>query len=277
VPQRPGHSIGRGMGAFVARVRAELDLQNVDYNDFNQGEWIKIFGSSTNRFCMSNPIIYAIFELLLALSLTTIWVWSWLDGCGPIWFTFLTNWSLTIQTIYTWLDLFTTSMASGMMAGKIDRVEHIPFYAQVNWFMWDLLIPTTFLVFVLYFALVVEWDDPPTEVLPYLTHGANFILMMSDVWLARKPYFLTHGIYFAAFAVIYVLFTYVYFQLGGTNCDGDPYLYKVLQWGDNFDGAKTITGIILFIVVPITNLIFWVLVSFCFPGLRPTPESPDDI
>merc|ERR1712224_716012 len=106
------------------------------------------------------------------------------------------GWSLTIQTVYAWFDFFTTSMASGMKTGRFERVERIPLYAQVTWFLFDLLMPTTFLVFVLYFALVVDWDDPPTRVLSYLTHGANFALMISDAILSNKPYYLLHGIYF---------------------------------------------------------------------------------
>jgi len=264
------------MGACCTRVKGELQLERADYNDFGHGEWIEIFGSSNNRCCMSNPVIYAVFELLSAVFLTAIWIESYRQGCGAIWFAFLTNWSLTIQTIYSWLNLFTTTMASAMKSGKVERVEQIPLYAQVNWFMYDLLIPSTFLVFVLYFGLVVDFDDPPTEVISYLTHGANFVLMMTGVFLSKVPYYLIHGIYFFAFSAIYVLFTYVYFLLGGTNCEGDPYLYEVIQWGNNFDGAKTLVGIIVFIVAPITNCIFWVLVSFCFPGLRPTPDAPGE-
>jgi hypothetical protein len=262
------------MGAFFTRIKDEINLEKADWDDFDKGLWIEVFGSSSIRCCRSNPIIYLIFVLLSALCMTTVWVWSWLDGCGPIWFAFLTHWSLTIQTIYTWVDLFTTTMASGMKSGRIEPVNRMPFYAKATWFLYDLLLPTTFLVFVLYFALVVDWDDPPTKVLPYLTHGLNFVVMISDSVLSLKPYYLIHGLYFGAFAVIYVLFTYVYYLLGGKDCDGNPYLYEVLQWGDNFDGAKTISGIILFIVVPVVNFAFWVVVSFWFPGLRPTPDTP---
>lgn len=264
------------MGAFIARVRAELQFQRANYDDFNKGEWITVFGSSSNRCCMSNPIVYFAFELLSAIFLTVVWIWSYIDGCGAIWFAFLTHWSLTIQTVYAWLDFFTTSMASGMSSGRFERVERIPLYAQVTWFLFDGLMPTTFLVFVLYFVLVVDWDDPPTKVLSYLTHGANFVLMMSDAILSKKPYYLLHGLYFFLFAAIYLLFTYIYYLLDGTNCHGDPYLYAVLNWGDNFDGAKNISGIILFVVAPFVNFMFWLAVSFCFPGQRPSPEEPED-
>jgi hypothetical protein len=165
-------------------------------------------------------------------------------------------------------------MASGMRSGKLERVEQIPFYAQVTWFLFDLLMPTTFLVFVLYLVLVVDWNDPPTHALSYLTHGANFLLMVLDAFLSNKPYYLLHGIYFFLFAATYALWTYIYYLLDGTDCDGNPYIYAAFDWGADFDGTRRISGFLVFVVAPFVNFMFWLAISFCFPGQRPSPEEP---
>lgn len=219
---------------------------------------------------MSHPVLYAIFELFQALALTGIWIYSWFDSCGLRYFAFLTHWSLTLQTTYAWLDFYTTSKASAMKAGKIERVELIPVYAQINWFMYDLLIPSTFLVFALYFGLVVDYSNPPKQPLSYLTHGLNFVIMITNAYLSKKPYYLLHGLYFMVFCFIFVTWTYAYYLMGGTDCDGNRYLYEVLDWGENFDGVKTLGGIIVFIVAPVTNFLFWFTISSWFPGSRPS-------
>ncbi|CAK0820054.1 unnamed protein product [Prorocentrum cordatum] len=164
-------------------------------------------------------------------------------------------------------------MATEMSAGKRPVVKRIPLYAQATWCLFDMLLPTTFLVFVLYFCLVVNWDYPPTRTLSYVTHGGNFALMMLDVIFSRKPYYLLHGLYFALEAFVYILFTYLYFLAGGTDCDGMPYIYGVLDWGGKFRLAGTVGGMVFFVVAPVVNIMFWLLVSFCFPGLRPRPDK----
>lgn len=261
------------MGAFVARVRAELQLQRLDYDDLDNGEWIAVFGSSSNRCCMRDPSTYYTFELLQALVVTGIWIWGFVDGCGMKFFIYLTYWSLTAQLVYVWLDFFTVYMANRMSAGKCPRVKRMPWYARATWCLFDILMPTTFLVFVLYFSLVVNWNYPPTRVLAYVTHGGNFALMMLDAVFSRKPYYLLHGVYFAIEAFIYLFFTYLFFLAGGTACDGMPYIYGVLDWGGKFRLAGTLGVIIFFVVAPVVNIIFWLLVSFVFPGLRPRPDT----
>lgn len=89
--------------------------------------------------------------------------------------------------------------------------------------------------------------------------------MMVNVLLSRKPVYLLHGLYFFFFTMTYMVFTFVYHVAKGTNCEGKPYIYAAVDW--NFP-HKTLTllGILLFIAVPAVNVVFWLLITRCFPN-----------
>jgi hypothetical protein len=255
--------------------QAELDAQRLDFDDFDNGQWITVFGASSNRFCMRNPLIYSIWEFSQALAITAIWIWTFYEEvlksggpeCGGKFFLFLTHWSLTAQVFYVWLAWFTTLKANAMAYGRATKHLSMPWYAKSTWLLQDILLPTSFMVFVLYFVLIVDWSAPPGVGKAYFTHGLNFLLIILHVFFSQKPYFLVHGIYFLVLSVSYVAFTYVYHLAGGTSCWGEAFIYAAFDWRKT-EATGTLAAMLLFVVAPIVNLLFWLLVSRCFPGRR---------
>jgi len=113
-------------------------------------------------------------------------------------------------------------------------------------------------------VLVAPTKGGPPEPISYFTHGVNFLVVIVDVYLSRQPYYLLHGIYFAILGIVYLLFTYVYYVSGGTDCSGRRYIYKSVDWNDP-GSAGMLAAILVVVVVPFVNVLFWFVVSQCFP------------
>ena len=65
--------------------------------------------------------------------------------------------------------------------------------------------------------------------------------------------------------VAYLLWTLIYWAASGTQCDGSPYIYSVLNWNKP-STAGFYSTIVLFGAVPVANLLFFVLVGCCWQG-----------
>jgi len=250
--------------------RAEFNKQRLDYDDFNQGEWITVFGASSVSWF--EPRVYQFFQLLEALAIVGILIWSVYSeneccNCGVKWFIYLTHWSLTLQVVYVWLSLFTSLRANAMKEGRIPKQEKLPWYAGLTWVLQDILLPLTFFVFSLYFLLVLPAEGGNLKALSVFTHGVNFVIMLLDMLLSRQPYYLLHGFYVAFFVAGYTIFTYVYHKLQGTSCLGKPYIYKAVDWND----AKSTSIKIFFgfvVGIPIVNFAFWLVIAYLFRSRR---------
>eukprot|EP00928_Gymnodinium_smaydae_P033483 TRINITY_DN23979_c0_g1_i1.p2 TRINITY_DN23979_c0_g1~~TRINITY_DN23979_c0_g1_i1.p2 ORF type:complete len:193 (-),score=23.83 TRINITY_DN23979_c0_g1_i1:359-853(-) len=150
------------MGTCCTRLREEFRLERLHYDHFDEGEWLIVFGSSSNR-CLQKRCAFDTFRLLEALLLSFILVWSlyknWGNGCLHTWLIFLTHWSLMLQLAYAWLAFWTTLQDDLMVSGKVPKQDEMPWYVKAMWFLQDICIPTTFLVFVLYFVLVAPTKE----------------------------------------------------------------------------------------------------------------------
>lgn len=262
-------------------LKAEFQLRRLFFNDYDDGEWIEAFGRSSSRKCIKHPILYSAFEAHQACAITGIWLWAFIDGSswckdngGLVkWFIYLTHLSLTLQLVYTWASFVTTWRAHRMAEGRIAIVTVMPWYAKLTWLLQGVCLPLTLLVFVLYFALVVP-DTGISGPLSFFTHGVNFLLMISDVFWSRQPFYLVHSLYFFCVVLAYLVFTYVFYKANGVGCGGEPYIYAAIDWRH---GSSTLAllGFLYLIVGPIVNVTFWIIVNWCFPGrsVRVAPAS----
>jgi hypothetical protein len=264
------------MGSCCSAFCAEFSKQRLGYRDFNKGEWVTVFGSSSNRWCLKHRCCYAVFELLQALAITAILAWSVYvefgepGHCGTKYFIFLTYWAVIMQVAYAWCSWWTTRTANAMRDGDLPLRQQMPIHAVLTWVLQDLLLPLTFLSGALYWTLVAPKQSEPPELISYMTHGANFGLVVLDVFFSRRPHYLLHGLYFLIFQAIYLMFTYVYFARDGTDCVGNPYIYAAVDWREPTSVAR-LSGFITLVATPALNLALWLLISRCFPSRRDGP------
>lgn len=210
------------------------------------------------------------------------------DG-GPKFFIFLTNWSylmwnsyliisalsvtFKISTIYcckyrkrnaqSLLDTPTPYIDIDRPVGCCGREnDTTSWYQKVQWLFFYLGAETAVLVSVLYWTLL--YSGGPVDGVNANTHLVNGIFALIDVLFSGIPVRILHFIYPAAFAGVYVTFTGIYFAAGGTNPNGEPYIYSVIDY-ENSPGSAT--GWVLavgLIFIPLFNMLFFGLYTARF-------------
>ena len=64
-------------------------------------------------------------------------------------------------------------------------------------------------------------------------HMINGILAVVDLWISGIPVRLSHVIYTVSFGCAYVLFTVIYYAVGGENPEGEAYIYPFLDYASH--------------------------------------------
>ena len=91
-----------------------------------------------------------------------------------------------------------------------------------------------------------------------VTHLANSVYVLLDLFITAMPVRLFHVIYPSIYAVVYCVFTVIYWAAGGVNDSGFHYVYKSLDWNNAGSAGPTVAGV-AFIGVPLVHLVFWSL------------------
>ena len=94
------------------------------------------------------------------------------------------------------------------------------------------------------------WPEAATYTVNYLVHGANFCVMAADCVLTSQPYPLAYGAALLPYGTVYVLFTVVYYFVGGVNEWGQPWIYIPIYWGSDkaWQGALLCVGLLTTLV-----------------------------
>lgn len=90
------------------------------------------------------------------------------------------------------------------------------------------------------------------------THAIAAVYIILNMAVTRLPLRLLHFLYPVAFGVIYTLFSAIYFSLGGTNQNGDPYIYSILDWS-RLNRTLIITCLSNFVFIPVVHAMMWAL------------------
>ena len=78
------------------------------------------------------------------------------------------------------------------------------------------------------------------------------------------------------YAFLYVVWSYVHFVTGLKNCSNDRYIYASLNWKYAGSTAK-LAAMILFVVAPFFNIVFWCLFFRRVRGVAETPKAADRV
>ena len=119
-------------------------------------------------------------------------------------------------------------------------------------------------------------------------HLINVIIILLDLFLSRIPYQFLHLLYSTLFALVFIIFTLIYFGARGTNPAGDPYIYSTLNYGE--ETGTSIFYAIVIILSCIAFHIFYFLLAWlrdaiykrigcCFRDIQRHPfrESSDEV
>ena len=101
-------------------------------------------------------------------------------------------------------------------------------YHKVLWVLYSIAVDNSPVVTVIYWTLLFTGGKLE---LPDITfHLLNSVLMVTETCLSAIPVRFFHVIYAWAYAAIYLIFTIVYWQCGGTDISGNKYIYPILDY-----------------------------------------------
>ena len=265
------YSVCRTCGEEWSKGRREFWLTEYD------GRWVRYFGSShiikdRGQYLAFRGILF-VGMLSILISSITIEI---LDGYGRCWPIYLTHQGALIETVYLGLAFATTAKAYYYrdVEGTKDAPERTPWYCRAAWILQGIALPASFLIFVLYWGLV--YDGGKIFPISPWTHGVNFVLMVLDQAFSNQPMYLVHGLLFMVYAFLYCLWSYIHFVSGLKNCKNDRYIYASLNWKYAGSTGK-LACVILFIVAPFFNIVFWCLFFRRVRGVQETPKAADRV
>ena len=144
---------------------------------------------------------------------------------------------------------------------------------KIFWLLYIISANAGLLVTAGYWTVLFE-EDEPVDANNITKHALNSVFMVIDTFLSSIPIRLFHSVYPLLYIIVYLAFTVFYWQLGGTNLQGQPYIYKLLDY-NNFEASTgCIIGFFLLLVQPVLQLMLFGLVKLR-DHLRPTHKTMD--
>lgn len=206
---------------------------------------------------------------------------------GPKFFIFLTNWSFLAWNGYLIISAISVSFKMSMIycckKAYNERLLHAPkpyididipvgccgresdatsWYHKVQWLFVYLGAESAVLVSILYWALL--YSGGSVDGVNANTHLVNAIFALIDVFFSGIPVRILHFAYPAIIGGGYAVFSGIYFAAGGTNVQGDSFIYPVLDYEENPGSAIGWVLAVLLIFIPLINLLFYGLYTVRF-------------
>ena len=233
---------------------------------------------------------------------------------GPRWLIYITNQAylllvigtgaITILTIVyaiiylvnkTKLQRFYPQPTS--IANDVFKQDNIPWYVKICWVLYIMAGAVAIMVVVGYWGFVydpncvsinnanVTINCSVADVYSVHLHLINAVMIVLDLYMSRILYQLFHIFYPPIFSIVWVIFSLIYFAAGGTNTvDGEPYIYEVLDYGNN-PGLAAGLAIVLIIGPLVGFIILFLLgwlrdviyrrISCCFRDLQDGQPQED--
>ncbi|XP_067002083.2 protein rolling stone [Anabrus simplex] len=150
------------------------------------------------------------------------------------WGIYLTNWGYTVCTIQAVLAaaLITRQLIKEKKEGELQPRESrsMPLTYKVYWVLHTAAVVLALGVTICYWAAVYNPEFHTLDALNLLLHAFNTVFMLIDFALVSHPFRLLHCYWPFLFTVAYLTFSFIYYQLGGTDRHDRPYVYPILDW-----------------------------------------------
>ena len=132
---------------------------------------------------------------------------------------------------------------------------------KISWFLYVISANNSLLITVGYWTLRILFEvDEPIDGNNITKHSLNSVFMVIDTFLSSIPVHLFHSVYPLLYVIVYIAFTVVYWKLGGTNYEGQPYIYKLLDYSNFEASTGCIITFSLLLVQPVLQLMLFGLV-----------------
>ena len=193
---------------------------------------------------------------------------------GLYYFTFLTNWAFLTLNLYLLFAALSTTMTfltvnfpcpgEGISFPEEDNYpidkkptgccgysdNRIKWYQMIHWVLFTLSTDIAFTVTVLYWTLLYRGGDVGGA--SANTHLVNGIVAVAEVWISGVPVQLLHFIYPMIYAVVYSVFTGIYFA-----ASGNVVYDNVLDYGEGLGLAVGVVVGVTLVFIPLVHFIFY--------------------
>ncbi|XP_063823649.1 protein rolling stone-like [Ostrinia nubilalis] len=173
------------------------------------------------------------------------------------WPIYMTQWGLIMITVT--YGLATAVSAVAYFKGPIDATFGLPWVVRLFWGSYCIAVPLAFFITAFYYLLVrptISEAFEINEVLDVFTHGINSVVMFILMMTSNLSIYLVQFVYPMALMLVYMIFSIIYYYAGGTNQNGDRWIYPVLDWSE----PSTAVGSVFLALVMIISI--YILVFF---------------
>ena len=134
-------------------------------------------------------------------------------------------------------------------------------YHKVSWLFFIIAANNSLPVTVVYWTLL--YTGFHVGEIDITFHLLNSVFMLTETCLSSIPVRIFHMVYAMLYGILYVLFSVVYWLLGGTNDSGDRFIYPILDYG-----GEPYTAVVLVVLFGVVGLPVAQLVHFGLFKLR---------
>lgn len=151
--------------------------------------WHAAFASPSNLCSSLPPGAFGALRLFFFLFWLSVTIWAVADDFDAQFWIYLTNWSLLFELTYF---AFAAGLAMAAIFFNVPdaKGEKTPWYARVGYALQCSTYVISFIVSVLFWALV--YDGGALPAISFFTHGSNFIVAFADLLLAGIPFRVGH-------------------------------------------------------------------------------------
>ena len=238
--------------------------------------WRSVYGGS--RLVLGGlrcePSLWVVFRLLAATCLGILfYLEEDLHPFNQDWMRTFGHWTLIVQTAYFGLSAGLTTAAACSNAPGIARTT--PTIVRITELCYGIVLPASLISFLIQLLIQFsqeKWCVSRIEI--HIAHtgteciytAAALILVAIDTGFSRQPYYASfHALAGVFFSWGYLLYNVLWEVLGGRNLHGQTYIYRCLDWsyplqGGGHNAAGKMMFLNLFIVIPVANYLYWLLI-----------------
>ncbi|XP_023935822.2 protein rolling stone [Bicyclus anynana] len=183
-----------------------------------------------------SPVPMLVIRLLLATIMAGIFVWSITTSPTPYWLIYLTNWGLLMVTLLTLSGTVVSLLA---VCKQLPDGSALPWYVSIYWLFYNIAITMAIIITALYWILLYNPEQREQEGfwLDLATHGFNSCVAFVEIAMARTPIRLLHIYQPLGVGLWYAAFSGIYYAAGGTDGNGNPFIYEILNWAEPGDAS----------------------------------------
>ncbi|ESP03529.1 hypothetical protein LOTGIDRAFT_199138 [Lottia gigantea] len=203
-------------------------------------------------------VVWALYHIIWII-LTGVYAWQWTTTKSNEikWFIYLTHWAYFVLTLSSLMELIAVihihCKRTDILKGECKEMSG---YLKFVWVMFNVSNTASIAVSILFWALLYS-DTYPLTTVDIATHLLNSAYVLSNLIITAVPVRIYHFFHPVLFSTLYIIFTVIYQEAGGSNGLDKPYIYSVIDWRTP-DTAALYSVLAALVLTPISHVIVFI-------------------